>query len=125
MQKMFLIGFVGRDPEERFTAAGKKVNSFPLAVSVVKNKEKTTIWYKINCWDDKFAGIMPHIKKGNGLAIVGELNAPTTYQNKNGDISIDLSINVNSIDFLPMPKPDNKEEVKENRNDAMFDFGDM
>lgn len=130
MQKMFILGFVGRDPEERYTSGGKKVVSFPVAVSVMKNKEKMTVWYKVNCWDEKFSGIMPHIKKGNSLVIMGELNAPTTYQNKNGDIAIDLSINANSIDFCPISKNENKEEPKieekySGKDPSVFDFGEI
>jgi len=125
MQKMFLMGYVGRDPEERFTSGGKKVISFPVAVSVMKNKEKMTVWYKINCWDEKFSGIIPHIKKGSSLVIVGELNAPTTYQNKNGDIAIDLSIKANSIDFCPISKPENKDDQKISKDPSVFDFGEV
>jgi len=125
MQKMFILGFVGRDPEERFTSSGKKVTSFPVAVSVMKNKEKMTVWYKVNCWDERFSGIIPHIKKGSVVVVMGELSAPTTYQNKNGDIAIDLSINASSIDFCPISKPENKEEQKSFKDPSVFDFGEV
>ena len=121
MQKLFITGFAGRDPEERFTSGGKKIVSFPVGVNTMKGGEKLTIWYKVNCWDDQCRGITPHIKKGSCVTVVGDLNPPTTYQNKAGDIAIDMSISAQSIAFAPSSKP--REEKKE--DPAAFDFGDM
>ncbi len=120
MQKIFLIGFVGRDPEERFTQGGKKVTSFPLGINFTKGGEKLTVWYRINCWDGSGGPILSHIKKGSCVTVVGELSPPTTYQSKNGDIRIDMAVNCNSISFTPSTKP--KEEKRED-DEATFDFG--
>lgn len=121
MQKMTIMGYVGRDPEERFTSGGKKITSFPMGILITKSGEKLTVWYKIQCWGDQFAAVLPHIKKGNLLIVGGDLNPPATYQNKKGDISIDLSIACQSINFVPLPK---KEKKEKNQEDA-FDFGDL
>ncbi len=120
MQKIFVTGFVGRDPEERFTASGKKLTTFPMGINVVKGGEKLTIWYKVNCWAETCSSVLPHIKKGNCITVIGDLNPPTTYQNKKGDIVIDMSISCQSISFFPSPK--REEEKKE--NPEVFDFGD-
>lgn len=111
MQKIFVTGFVGRAPEEKFTSNGKKVTSFPLGVNVTKAGEKLTVWYKVNCWGDYCSTILPHIKKGSCVTVVGDLNLPTTYQNKAGDIAIDMSIVAQSISFSPSSKP--REEKKD------------
>lgn len=121
MQKIFVTGFVGREVEEKFTANGKKLRTFPIGINVTKGGEKLTIWYKVNCWGDQCAGILPHIKKGSCVTVVGDLNAPSTYQNKKGDIAIDMSISAQSVSFTPFSKP--KEEKKE--DPAVFEFGDM
>lgn len=122
MQKIFLVGFVGRDPEERFTPTEKKVTSFPIGINMVKGGEKVTIWYKIACWNGQCSNIMPHIKKGSYLIICGDLNVPTTYQNKKGDISIDLSVSAHSISFVSSPKQE-KEEQKED-HPSVFEWGE-
>lgn len=122
MQKIFLTGFVGRDPEERFTSGGTKITSFPLGINVPKGGEKITVWYKINCWEESCKKIIPHIKKGSCITAVGDLAPPSTYQNKKGDISIDLSINCHSLSFA-VASPAKKEEKKE--DPSVFDFGDI
>ena len=88
MQKIFIIGFVGRDPEEKNIPGGKKLTTFPVGINVMKGGEKLTVWYKVNCWDERCASILPHIKKGSCVTVVGDLNPPVTYQNKRGDIAI-------------------------------------
>lgn len=120
MQKIFITGFVGRIPEEKFTAGGKKVTTFPLAINVKKGGEKLTLWYKVNCWEGICTSILSHIQKGNCVTVVGDLNPPTTYQNKQGDIAIDMSITCQSISFSPSYK--SQEDKKE--DPAVFDFGD-
>jgi single-stranded DNA-binding protein len=107
-----MTGFVGREPEERFTNNGKKVNSFPLAINFMKNGEKVTIWYKVLCWNNMGENILPHLKKGSCITVFGDLNPPSTYQNKKGDIAIDMSVNAQSISFLPTLKTE-KEEKKD------------
>lgn len=119
MQKIFITGFVGRAPEEKCTVEGKKVTTFPLAINVMKGGKKFTLWYKVKCWGEICASILPHIKKGNCVTVVGDLNPPTTYQNKQGDIAIDMSITCQSISFSPSSK--NQEDKKE--DPAIFDFG--
>ncbi len=117
---MFLTGFVGRDPEERFTTTNKKVTSFPVGINTSKGGEKLTIWYKITCWGSTSSNILPHIKKGSCVTVIGDLNPPTTYQNKRGDIAIDMTLTANSISFAVHPK---QKEEREN-DDAIVDFGD-
>lgn len=117
MQKITVMGFVGRDPEEKFTSNNKKLVTFPLGINTSKNGEKLTIWYRINCWEGQCTKLLPYIKKGSCVIVMGDLSTPTTYQNKNGDISIDMSISAFSLSFGPSNK---KEENKENEVEAEF-----
>ena len=56
LNKVMLIGNLGKDPEVRFTASGQAVTSFSLATSE-KFKDKTsgewverTEWHKVTLW---------------------------------------------------------------------------
>ena len=126
MQKLFIIGFAGRDPEERFTSNGKKVTSFPVGINTRKGGEKLTIWYKVNCWGEQCASILPHVKKGSCVVVTGDLSPPTTYQSKTGDIKIDMSISAHSISFAPSSQPKEEKEEKEDTavvSSSSFSFG--
>ncbi len=122
MQKLFLIGFMGKDPEIRFTSKDIKVITFPLAISIFKGGEKITVWYKINCWRETASNIIPHLKKGYCVTVVGDLLIPTTYQNKKGETSIDLTVNASSVSFTPFNKSDPK---KTNEDEAIFNLEDI
>ncbi len=123
MQKIILMGFVGRNPEERFTSKGIKVTSFPVAVNTYKDKEKKTTWYKILCWDNHCAPMLALLKTGNCISIIGELQPPNTYQNKKGDIAVEMTVYANSISFLPSLKKE--EEKKEAENPSVFEVDDL
>ncbi len=120
MHKIMVMGFVGREVEERLTGGGKKVKSFPLGINIVKGGEKITLWYRINCWEGIASKILPYIKKGSLVTVIGDLNPPTTYQNKKGDIKIDMTITCNSIGFVPSVK---KEEKDPREEDSIIEFG--
>lgn len=49
LNKVLLIGRLGKDPEERTTAGGTRVSNFSLATDTYRgtNKEKTTEWHRV------------------------------------------------------------------------------
>ena len=49
MNKVILIGRLGKDPEERTTAGGMRISNFSLATDAYhgSNGEKTTEWHRI------------------------------------------------------------------------------
>ena len=112
MQKVILTGFVGKNPEEKFTSSGTKVTSFSLAVSIRDGKEEKTVWYNINCWKDTFSAMIFYVKRGVPLTIVGELKFPSVYKKQDGTPGINMTVNCESISFLPGRKEEEKKEEK-------------
>ncbi len=111
MQKVTLIGNLGSDPVEKFTGSGKKVVSFPLAVSV---KKDVVTWFEITIWEERipiFAGMLPYLKKGGKICIIGDLGVPQPYTNKKNEPSVRLHVQPNSINFVgSMAEPNKKEQ---------------
>lgn len=100
MQKITVIGNLGKEPEERFLPGGKKLISFSLAVTVKKDK---TQWYDCVIWDrfePIFKGLLPHLKKGSRVVIVGDLALPKTYVGKDGITKVGMQIEPQSINFV-------------------------
>ena len=88
LNKVMLIGNLGKDPEVRFTAAGQAVTSFSLATSEkFKNKsgemEERTEWHNITLWGKlaKIAG--EYLSKGKTVYIEGRLQT-RKWQDKEG-----------------------------------------
>jgi len=117
MQKITIMGFVGKDPYEKMLPSGKKVTSFTMAVSTKKGSEQETSWYDIKCWGNSFENILTYIKKGKMLVIAGSLNPPSTYAGTDGKTKVSLSISCDSITFTPTQKP-----FEEKSANAGFEF---
>jgi single-strand DNA-binding protein len=78
INKVILVGNVGKDPEVRHLDNETSVANFPLATSesyINKNGEKVenTEWHNIVCWR-KLAGVVEnYVKKGSQLYIEGKI----------------------------------------------------
>jgi single-strand DNA-binding protein len=71
INKVILIGNVGRDPETRFTQGGKAVTNFSIATTERYNGEDQTEWHNIVLWGSE--GLLPYITKGKQLYIEGKI----------------------------------------------------
>ncbi len=89
LNKVMLIGNLGKDPEVRFTASGQAVAGFSLATSETykdKNGEKVekTEWHNITLWG-KLAEIAgEYLSKGKTVYIEGRLQT-RKWQDKSGN----------------------------------------
>ena len=89
LNKVMLIGNLGKDPEVRFTASGQAVASFSLATSETykdKSGEKVekTEWHNITLWG-KLAEIAgEYLSKGKTVYIEGRLQT-RKWQDKSGN----------------------------------------
>ena len=79
LNKVMLIGNLGKDPEVRYTASGQAVASFSLATSEkFKNKqtnewEEKTEWHKITLWGKTAEVAGEYLAKGRTVFIEGRL----------------------------------------------------
>ena len=80
VNKVILVGNVGKDPEIRKTQSGKPVASFSIATSEIwkdkssgERKEKTE-WHKVVCFNDNISKIIEaYVKKGSSVYVEGQL----------------------------------------------------
>lgn len=101
-----ILGFVGKDPEEKSTQKGSKGYFFPVAVESFSKGEKKTIWYQIQVWDVGLFTMAKAIHKGSLIVVSGVLGETSIYQSKDGESRVNLSIKANSLIFVPGKKSD-------------------
>ncbi|MBS0622368.1 MAG: single-stranded DNA-binding protein [Verrucomicrobia bacterium] len=101
MNLMQIVGNLGSDPEESVTPDGQKVVSFRIAVNTRKKGKDITVWYRVTIWGDRFDRMLPYIKKGSSLLVIGELQKPEIYTDRNGQPQISLDITADILKFLP------------------------
>lgn len=99
VNKVTLIGAVGRDPEIRYTASGMAVANFSLATSKKsKDKEEVTQWHQLVAFQKTAELVEQYVRKGSKLYIEGEIQ----YQEyeKDGEKRLATKIVINDMSFL-------------------------
>ena len=91
VNKVILLGNLGRDPEIRSLQTGNKMATFSVATSkrwkdksTQEQKDKTS-WHNIVIFGEGLVNIVEkYVKKGSKVYLEGELNT-RKWQDKNGD----------------------------------------
>jgi single-strand DNA-binding protein len=105
LNKVMLIGNLGKDPELRHTASGTAVATFSIATSErFKNKqtnewEKKTEWHNVVLWDKQATLAGQYLTKGSTIYLEGRLQT-RKWQDKNGNDRYTTEIVGNSLEFL-------------------------
>jgi single-strand DNA-binding protein len=90
INKVILIGNLGRDPEVRYTPSGVAVANFPLATSEEwkdKNtgeKQEKTEWHKIVAWRRLGEICGEYLHKGSQIYIEGKLQT-RAWEDRDGN----------------------------------------
>jgi len=88
LNKVMLIGNLGKDPEVRYTTSGQAVASFSLATSErFKSKsgdwEERTEWHNVTLWGRQAEVAGEYLSKGKTVFIEGRLQT-RKWQDKDG-----------------------------------------
>ncbi|HEY2979893.1 MAG TPA: single-stranded DNA-binding protein [Anaerolineales bacterium] len=78
LNKVMIIGHLGRDPEMRYTASGRPVTTFTVAVSRSWNsgdgqKRSETEWFNVVAWANLAEICKQYLSKGQQVYIEGRL----------------------------------------------------
>ena len=106
MNQITIAGHLGADPEVRFTSSGQKVTTLRVAARARRSGKDETIWWKVTIWGEQFDKIIPYFKKGSPIIVVGELNKPEIFTDREGRPQVSMSITANNILFSPFGRPE-------------------
>lgn len=121
LNRVQLIGRLGKDPESKFTPNGKKVAHFSLAVSNRwKDKsgetKESTEWVNIEAWGRLGEVCQEYLKKGSLIYLEGRLKTDK-YEDK-GETKYFTKIVAQSLEFLDKkPAEEPMQAVEENPGD--------
>jgi single-strand DNA-binding protein len=107
LNKVMIIGNVGRDPEMRYTPDGKANAKFSVAVSRVwtnqeGEKKEETEWFTVVAWD-KLAEICGnYITKGRKVYVEGRLQT-RTWESQDGQKHKITDLVARDVIFLSPP----------------------
>jgi single-strand DNA-binding protein len=88
VNKVILVGRLGRDPETRFTSGGQAVANFSVATDETYKdrngeRQKRTEWHKIVVWGKQAEIAQQYLKKGSLIFIEGRIQS-REWQDKEG-----------------------------------------
>ncbi len=104
-QQITLIGNLGRDPEMRYTPSGTPVTSFNVAVNRSwtgqdgQRQDKTT-WFRISAWQRLAETCNQFLTKGQRVLVVGEVEEPSTWTDREGNTRASLEVRARTVRFL-------------------------
>jgi single-strand DNA-binding protein len=105
MNKIMLIGNLGRDPEMNYTPDGTAVAKFSLAVtrttksSATGERQQETEWFNITAWRQLAETCSTYLKKGQKVFIEGRLTT-RKYTDKNGIERTAIDVIASDMEFL-------------------------
>jgi len=104
VNKVILVGNLGRDPETRFTTSGTAVCNFSLATSETfkdksGEKQEKTEWHNIQCWGKLAELAGEYLAKGKTIYLEGRLQT-RKWQDKSGADRYTTEIVAEKIQFL-------------------------
>ena len=104
VNKVILVGRLGRDPEVRYTGAGQAVANFSLATDESYRdrngeRQKRTEWHKIVLWGKQAEIAQQYLKKGSLIFVEGRIQS-REWQDKEGQKRTSFEIVANNFRML-------------------------
>jgi single-strand DNA-binding protein len=104
VNKVILVGRLGRDPETRYTGGGQAVANFSVATDETYKdrngeRQKRTEWHKIVVWGKQAEIAQQYLKKGSLVFIEGRIQS-REWQDKEGQKRTSFEIVANNFRML-------------------------
>src|SRR5512136_178882 len=104
INKVILVGRLGKDPEIRSTPSGTSVARFSLATDekfTDKNgqKQERTEWHNIVAWGKLAELVNQYLKKGRSAYVEGRINT-RSWDDRDGNKKYRTEITASQIQFL-------------------------
>jgi single-strand DNA-binding protein len=104
VNKVILVGRLGRDPETRYTGAGQAVCNFSLATDETfkdrsGERQKRTEWHRIVAWGKKAEFAQQYLKKGSQIYLEGRIQS-REWTDKEGQKRTTVEIIANDFRFV-------------------------
>jgi len=143
--KITIVGYLGRDPEMRYTPSGQPVTNFSVATSRKwtgsdGQQHDETVWWRVTAWGRQAETCNQYLTKGQLVLVEGRIGGdrvpqganaeqivPHTWQGQDGQHRARFEITARTVKFLggrgvaPSPEtPGDFEEPPEEGEEIPF-----
>jgi len=104
LNRVQLIGYLGKDPESKYTPTGRRVTDFPIAITqrwkdeAGETKEHTE-WVQIEAWGRLAEICHEYLRKGSLAYVDGRLKTDR-YEDQSGETRYFTKVVAQSVQFL-------------------------
>ncbi len=104
VNRVILVGRLGRDPETRYTSAGQAVTNFSMATDESfkdrsGERQKRTEWHKIVVWGKQAEIAQQYLKKGSLVYVEGRIQT-RQWDDREGQKRTSFEIVANTFRML-------------------------
>jgi single-strand DNA-binding protein len=104
VNKVILVGRLGKDPETRYTSGGQAVCHFSMATdesfkSRSGERQKRTEWHRITVWGKQAEIAQQYLKKGAQIYLEGSIRT-SEWTDKEGQKKTSYEINASTFRML-------------------------
>ncbi|HXP82141.1 MAG TPA: single-stranded DNA-binding protein [Verrucomicrobiae bacterium] len=104
VNRVILVGRLGKDPETRYTSGGQAVCHFSLATdesfkSRSGERQKRTEWHRITVWGKQAEIAQQYLKKGAQIYLEGSIRT-SEWTDKEGQKKTSYEINASNFRML-------------------------
>jgi single-strand DNA-binding protein len=107
--KIIVAGYLGRDPEMRYTPSGKAVTNFSVAstrrwTSGDGQQQEETVWFRVSAWGRQAEVCNQYLAKGRAVLVEGRLQSdngnPRVWTGQDGQPRASFEITAQTVRFL-------------------------
>ena len=121
LNKVEIIGHLGRDPESKFTAGGKQVVTFSVAATEKWQGGEHTEWFNVVAWEKLAENCARFIRKGSQVFIEGKLRT-REYEGRDGTKRKTTEVIAHNVIFLSNSQGQASVKPPEYRQEAATSF---
>ncbi len=118
LNKIMIIGHLGRDPEMRYTPSGRPVTTFNVATSRTWNtsdgeRHTDTEWFNVVCWGNLAEICKQYLNKGQQVYVEGRLQT-RRWEDTDGNKHTSVEIVANEMMMLGDRRETYQNQTSEN-----------
>jgi|SRR5688572_2475135 len=104
LNRVQLIGYLGRDPESKYTPTGKRVTDFPIAITnrwkdETGETKESTEWVNIEAWGRLAETCHEYLGKGSLVYVEGRMKTDR-YEDQEGEHRYFTKVVARTVQFL-------------------------
>lgn len=97
--KIIIVGYLGKDPELRYTPNAKAVCNFSVATTEKKGDKELTTWFRVTAWGKQAEVANQYLSKGSQIYVEGRVSQES-YTDRDGNARTSLEVNATDLKFV-------------------------